>query len=320
MELPLASRRLGAGKTRVAEQVFRVVAASAAAALLAVLALMLFKLGQVSAPAWSKEGRELVAGTRWAPTKGFFGGLPFIYGTLVTSVIALVFAVPVGVGTALYVSEFAPRRLRGTIGSLTDLLAAVPSVIYGLWGFFVLAPTLAPFERFLARTLGRFIPIFALPTVNGQPVPIVGIGYLTAGIVLAIMIIPTVSALSREVFLTVPREQREAALAVGATRWEAIRAAVLPAARPGVVGAVILGLGRALGETIAVFIVIGNSPTIAKSLLAPGSTMASIIVGNFSEAGPDQVQALIAIGLLLFGVTFVVNVFARLLVRKRLPT
>jgi phosphate transport system permease protein len=310
MEFPLAATGSRARRGRAADRAFRAAAASAAAALLVVLVLMLFKLGQVSAPAWKQKAGELLTGTTWAPSRGRFGGLPFVYGTLVTAAIALILAVPVGVGTALYVSEFAPRRIRGVVASLTDLLAAVPSVIYGLWGIYVLVPTLAPFQDWLARTVGKVIPIFA------EPAP--GVGYLTAGIVLAIMIIPTISAISREVFLTVPREQREAALAVGATRWEAIKVAVLPASRPGVVGASILGLGRALGETIAVTIVIGNSPTISKNLLAPGYTMPSVIANEFSEATSSlHLEALIAIGMMLFAVTLVVNILARLIVRRR---
>ena len=291
---------------------FRAAAASAAAALLVVLALMLFKIGQASAPVWSKHAGELLTGTRWAPSKEIFGGLPFVFGTLVTSAIALVLAVPVGVATALYVSEFAPRRLRGTIASLTDLLAAVPSVIYGLWGFYVLVPTLRPFQAWLARTVGRVIPIFGTPESGLH-----GVGLFSAGVVLAIMIIPTISAVSREVFLTIPREQRHAALALGATRWESIKIAVLPAARPGIIGAVILGLGRALGETIAVTIVIGNVPVISKSILSYGATMPSIIAGNFPEASGSHAQALLAIALMLFALTLLVNILARVLVRRR---
>ena len=293
---------------RRAERAFRLAAASAAAAMLAVLAVMLAKLGQISAPAWLEHGRELLAGTRWAPGRGSFGVVPFLYGTLLTSAIAIILAVPVAVATALFLSEVAPGWVRRLLAPLVDLLAAVPSVVYGLWGIFVLVPTLRPLEQWLARTFGE-----AIPLLRG-PAP--GVGYLTAGVVLAIMILPVISAVSREVFLTVPRDQREAALALGATRWETIRIAVLPASRSGVLGAAVLGLGRALGETIAVTMVIGNSPSVRASLLAPGYTMASVIANEFSEAtSPLHLEALIAVGLLLFAVALLVNVLARLLTR-----
>jgi len=271
---------------------------------------MLFKLGQASAPAWSARSAELVTGTRWAPSRGVYGGLPFIYGTLVTSFIAVLIGVPIALGTALFLSDVASRRTRSIVAPLVDLLAAVPSVVYGLWGIFVLVPTLKPFERWLSNSFGDSIPLFRGPAS--------GFGYLTAGIILAIMIIPTVSAISREVFLKVPREQREAALALGSTRWEMIRTAVLPVSRPGVVGAVILGLGRALGETIAVTMVIGNAPAIASSILHPGYTMPSVIANEFSEATSAlHVPALIAVGMTLFGVTLAVNIVARILIGKR---
>jgi phosphate transport system permease protein len=292
----------------LAERAFRLAAGSAAVASLAVLALMLVKLGQVSAPAWLQGGDELLAGSRWSPGRGRFGVLSFLYGTLVTSAIAIFLAVPVAVATALFLSEAAPEPVRRTLVPLVDLLAAVPSVVYGLWGIFVLVPALRPLERWLADSLGGAIPLFQ------GPVP--GVGYLTAGVVLAVMILPIISAVSREVFLTVPREQREAALALGATRWETIRLAVLPASRAGVLGAAVLGLGRALGETIAVTMVIGNSPRISASVLAPGYTMASVIANEFSEATrPLHLEALVAVGLLLFAVALVVNVLARLLTR-----
>jgi phosphate transport system permease protein len=302
------ARRARSRADGLAERGFRLTAAAAAAALLAVLALMLVKLGQVSAPAWLERGDELLAGSRWAPGRGSFGVLPFLYGTLLTSAIAMVLAVPVAVGTALFLSEAASEPLRRMVAPLVDLLAAVPSVVYGLWGILVLVPALRPFEQWLAATLGGTIPLFQ------GPVP--GVGYLTAGVVLAIMILPIISAVSREVFLAVPREQREAALALGATRWETIRMAVLPASRAGVLGAAVLGLGRALGETIAVTMVIGNSPRISASVLAPGYTMASLIANEFAEAtSPLHLEALVAVGLLLFAVALAVNILARLLTR-----
>jgi phosphate transport system permease protein len=235
-----------------------------------------------------------------------------MYGTLVTAVIAIVLSVPVALGTALFVTEIASRKLRAIVAPFIDLLAAVPSVVYGLWGIIVLVPFLQRVETWLSNTVGKAIPIFA------GPAP--GVSYLTAGIVLAIMILPTVSAVCREVFLTIPREQREAAYALGATKWESIRLAVLPGARKGIVAAVILGLGRALGETIAVTIVIGNSAMLSKSLLAPGYTMASLIANELGEAtSPLHTEALIAIGMLLFAVTLIANIVARAVISGGAP-
>ena len=295
---------------RRSEGVARWVAMWGAILVLLVLAGMLFRLGQVSAPFWKSEGIAWIFGSTWAPATEQYGALPFIIGTLVTSAIALILAGPVGIGTALFVSELAPVRLRRPVGSLIDLLAAVPSVIFGLWGYFVLRPVLLPLQEHLASTLGKAIPLFAGPVLGGQ-------SFLLAGVVLAIMVLPTVSAVTREVFLTIPRDVKEAALALGSTRWESIRMAVLPPSRKGIVGALILGLGRALGETIAVVLVIGNSPTISKSILVPGYTMASVIANEFQEANTALTQeALIAIGLVLFVVTVLVNIAARVLVRN----
>jgi len=301
---PIALRAPRGARSRSVEVAFRAFAGLAAGALLVALAYMLVRMGQVSAPAWRQKSGELLTGTTWEPSSGHFGGLPFVYGTLVTSVVAIILAVPVALGTALFVTELASRKLRATVAPFIDLLAAVPSVVYGLWAIIVLVPVLQKVESWLANTVGHVIPIFA------GPAP--GVSYLTAGVVLAIMILPTISAVSREVFLTVPRDQREAAYALGATKWESIRLAVLPGSRSGIVAAVILGLGRALGETIAVTIVIGNSPTLSKSLLAPGYTMASVIANEFSETTSAlHLEALIAIGLLLFAVTLAVNILAR---------
>src|SRR5467141_3735619 len=210
-----------------------------ASALLLALALMVVRFVQLSWPVWKAHGLGWVVGTHWAPAEGIFGALPFAYGTVITSVIALVIGTPIALGTALFVSEIAPAKIRRPISDLIDLLAAVPSVIYGLWGVIVVLPLLQPVEQFLADSLGRFIPIFAGPPS--------GTSFFAAGVVLAIMIVPTISAVTREVFVTVPQDVREAAFALGATRWEVIRYGVLPPARAGIVGAVILGLGRALG-------------------------------------------------------------------------
>jgi phosphate transport system permease protein len=275
-----------------------------------VLALMVVRFIQLSWPIWKAQGLGWVVGSTWAPANGVFGALPCVVGTVATSVIALVIGTPIALGTALFVSEIAPARIRGPIANLIDLLAAVPSVIYGLWGIIVVLPLLRPVEQFLADSLGKAIPIFAGPIGNGS-------GFFAAGFVLAIMIVPTISAVSREVFVTVPADVREAAYALGATRWETIRYGVLPPARAGIVGAVILGLGRALGETIAVLLLIGQIPAVSKSIFASGYSMASVIANEFGQSQEHlHLQALIAIGLVLFAVTVAMNIAARLLVGK----
>jgi phosphate transport system permease protein len=260
-----------------------------------------------SMPAIHKFGWSFVVGTNWDPVVESFGALPFIYGTLVSSLLALVIAVPLGIGAAIFLAELSPFALRGPVAFLIELLAAIPSVVYGLWGIFVLAPLLRTWvQPFLGTTLG-FLPFF-----QGPPY---GVGMLAAGIILAIMVVPFIATVSREVLLAVPRTQREAALALGATRWETTRVAVLRYARSGLVGAVLLGLGRALGETMAVTMVIGNRPEIAASLFAPGYTMASVLANEFTEATSDvYLAALVEIGLVLFVLTVIVNALARLLV------
>jgi phosphate transport system permease protein len=258
----------------------------------------------------------------WDPVNGVFYALPFIYGTLVTSLIALVIAVPLAIGVAIFLTEMCPRFLRGPLSFLTELLAAIPSVVYGLWAIFVLVPLLREHVNPL------FIDVFSNPWGvklfgwtglvgdNGLFGGVnLGLGLLAAGVILAIMILPIIASLTREVMSTVPHSQREAALALGATRWEMIRIAVLRNARIGIVGSVILGLGRALGETMAVAMVIGNTPQIQKSLLSTGHSMASVIANEFAEATSDMHHsALIEIGLALFLVTILVNGLARLLV------
>ncbi len=247
--------------------------------------------------------------TVWDPVSGHFGALAFMFGTVVTSALALLLGGPVALGSALFLSELAPGWLRAPASLLLELLAAIPSVIYGLWGIFVLAPLLrSSVEPALNTALG-FLPLF-----QG---PMYGVGLLAGGVILAIMIVPTIAAVSRDVLMAVPREQREAALALGATPWEVIWLGVLPIARPGIVGAFILGLGRALGETMAVTMVIGNRPDVGLSLFAPGYTMAAAIANEFAEATDDlHISALMAVGFVLFLVTVLVNVAARLLVRR----
>jgi phosphate transport system permease protein len=274
---------------------------------LLVMAGIIGALVYESWPAIRQFGWRFIVTSNWDPVAESFGALPFIYGTLVSSFLAMLIAVPLGIGAAIYLAELAPFWIRPPVGFLIELLAAVPSVVYGLWGIFVLAPFLRVWvEPALGRTLG-FLPLF-----QGPPY---GVGMLAAGIVLAVMTVPFIATVSREVLLAVPNTQREAALALGATRWETTRIAVLRYGRSGLIGAVLLGLGRALGETMAVTMVIGNRPEISTSLFAPGYTMASVLANEFTEATSDlYLSALVEIGLLLLGVTIVVNAFARLLV------
>jgi phosphate transport system permease protein len=269
---------------------------------------IMYRVGVVAMPSIREFGWGFVASSEWNPVEGRFGALPFIYGTVVSSVLALLLAVPLSVGLAIFLTELAPRWLAAPIGFATELLAAIPSVIYGLWGIFVLVPWLrGSLQQPLADRFGDTIGLFRGPAY--------GASILAGGVILAIMVVPFVSAVSREVLAAVPREQREAALALGATRWEMTWQVALPYALPGIVGAVILGLGRALGETMAITMVIGNRPEIATSLFAPGYTMASVLANEFAEASGDlYLAALMEIGLILFAITIVVNSFARLLV------
>ena len=275
--------------------------------LLAIVVLIVIELVLQSRLSLHAFGWRFFTGSNWDPVAGDFGALPFIYGTIVSSLVALIIAIPLSIGVAVFTTEMCPKPLRGTISFLTELLAAIPSVVYGLWAIFVLAPLLREHvQPWLAKYLG-WTGLF-----SGPPF---GIGMLAAGIILAIMIVPIIASITREVLTAVPQQQREAVLALGATRWEMIRMGVLRNARTGIVGAVILGLGRALGETMAVTMVIGNTPQIAKSLFAPGYTMASVIANEFTEATGDlYLSALIEIGLGLFLVTIVINILAGLLV------
>lgn len=277
---------------------------------ISVLVLMVWMGWQmfVSArPSMEKFGFSFITGREWDPVKEQFGALPFIYGTMVTSFLALIIAAPIGLGVAIFLNEMATSRVRSVIAFLVEMLAAIPSVVYGLWGIFVLAPWLREtVEPALAKWFG-FLPLF-----QGTPL---GFGMLAGGLILAIMILPTIAAISGEVMAAVPNEQREAALALGATKWEMIRIAVLPYARSGILGGVMLGLGRALGETMAVTMLIGNRPDILPSLFAPAYSMAAVIANEFTEATYDlYLSSLVEIGLILFGITLILNVFARLLV------
>jgi phosphate transport system permease protein len=275
--------------------------------IIAVMGLFFYELTSRSRLSIARFGFGFFVGTSWDPVAGDFGALPFIYGTLVSSLVALVLAIPLAVGVSIFVTELCPRLFRGVIAFTVELLAAIPSVIYGLWGIFVLVPLLHNVvQPWLNRNLG-WTGLFEGPAY--------GIGMLAAGIILAIMIIPIIASITREVLVAVPQSQREAALALGATRWEMVRMAVLRNARAGILGGIILGLGRAIGETMAVTMLIGNRPEIAKSLFAPGYTMASVIANEFSEATGDlYLSALVEIGLVLLIVTVMVNACARLLV------
>jgi phosphate transport system permease protein len=289
------------------DRVFKFLVLLCGLAVLATLVLIVYELVLRSAPSWHAFGFKFFTGHDWDPVNELFGAMPFVYGTLVSSFLALLIAVPLSIGVAVFTTEMCPVRLRGPLSFFVELLAAIPSVVYGLWAIFVLIPLLTNYAGpFLSRTLG-WTGLF-----QG---PFFGVSMLAAGIILAIMIVPIISSITREVLMVVPQHQREAALALGATRWEMIRVGVLRNARAGIMGGIILGLGRALGETMAVTMVIGNNPQIVKSLFAPGYTMASVLANEFSEAtGLVYRSALIEIGLALFLVTIVVNALARLLV------
>lgn len=262
---------------------------------------------KMSWPAFAEFGVGFFFNPEWNPWTEEFGALSFIYGTVVSSLLALVFAVPVSVGVALFLNELAPAWLARPLGFLIEMLAAIPSIVYGLWGLFVLAPFLREYvQPFLSDYFG-FLPLF-------QGVPM-GVGMLCAGVILAIMITPTIAAITREVFKAIPPSHREAALGLGATRWEMLKLAVLKSGISGIIGAVILGLGRALGETMAVTMVIGNKAVIKASLFESGQTMASILANQYAEADTDlQLAALTAVGFTLFIVSLAINTLARIIV------
>ncbi len=289
------------------DRIFRWLLTITAVVVPVLLGFLVWELWTGARPAVHAFGFDFITSSAWDPVAEQFGALPLIYGTLFSSFIALLIAVPLSLGVAIFLTEFAPMRLRQPIAFVIGLLAAIPSVVYGLWGIFVMIPLLrGSVFPFLERTLG-FLPFF-----KG---PIYGPSMLSAGIILAIMVMPYIMSVSREVLLAVPGAQREAALALGATRWEAVRTAVLPYARSGVIGAIILGLGRALGETMAVTMLIGNRHDISASLFAPGYTMAAAIANEFAEAvGDMHLAALAYVALVLFGVTVLVNAGARLLI------
>lgn len=280
-----------------------------AVAILFLAGLLVLQLVMGSWLAMDEFGPGFLVGRDWDPVHGNFGALPFIYGTVASSLLALVLAAPTGLGVAIFLAEMAPAWIREPVSFMVELLAAIPSVVYGIWGLFVMAPWLrTSVEPWLAAHFG-FLPFFQGPGF--------GVGILAAGLILAIMIVPTIAAVSRDVLLAVPNSQREAMLALGATRWETTWKVVIPYGWSGIIGAIILALGRALGETMAATMVIGNSLDMSISLFAPANTMASIIANSYAEAtSPLHLSVLIGIALILFAVTFLLNILARVLVRR----
>lgn len=296
-----------AARLRNGDEIAHLVTLVFAAGVCLVVCLLVFELYRNSSLPRHQFGWSFFVSRSWDPVFDNYGALPFIYGTVVTSVLSLILAVPLGVGGAIFLAEFAPPRLSDVLTFVVELLAAVPSVIFGLLGIFVVVPVMrTTIDPFLQKFLG-YTPLFSGP--------IYGVGFLTAGVVLAIMIVPYILSVSREVLLAVPADQREAALGLGATRWEAIWQVVVPYARTGILGSIFLALARALGETMAVTMVIGNDPKISASLLAPGYTIAAVIANEFTEAtGKLYLQSLIELGLVLFIITVILNGLARLLI------
>jgi phosphate ABC transporter permease protein PstC len=302
---PLGER---SSRARFADPAFKAVLSVLAGLILLLIVFFFLFLADKARPAFEQFGiLGFTFDNDWDVSRSIYGALPLLVGTLITSVVALAIGVPIAVATALFVTEMCPRRLRSPLTILIELLAAVPSVVYGLWGIFVLVPNLKPAEQWFADTFDF------LPFVGGT---VAGPNYFIAGLILAIMVLPIVSAISREVMTTVPADHKEAALALGATRWEMIRMAVLPYSRRGITGAAMLGLGRAIGETIAVTLVIGNSPIIGKQIFDQGYSLAAVIANEFGEAAnnPLHSSALIAAGLVLFVLTLVINGLARAVV------
>lgn len=294
--------------TSPGDRVFYAVALLCGLSFVGLLVAMAVYLFQSAWPAILRFGWGFITGTRWDPVRDVFGALPAIYGTLLTSAIAMLIAVPVSLAVGIFLAELAPRWLRAPASFLVEMLAAIPSVVIGLWGMFIMVPVIRdPLQTWLGDSLG-FLPLF-----QGPPF---GVGFLAGGLILAIMALPIITAVIRDSILTVPNSQREAMLALGATRWETISKAVVPYARSGIIAASILGLGRALGETMAVTMVIGNAYKITSSLFSPGNTISSKIANEFNEAsGELWIGSLIELGLILFAITLVVNVIGRLVVR-----
>ena len=294
-------------RLRSGDEVAHLITLLFASTILLITILLVFELYRNSALAREKFGWQFLTTRTWDPVFENFGALPFVFGTIVTSAVGLLIAVPLGVGAAIFLAELAPPRISDALAFIIELLAAVPSVIYGLLAIFTLVPLLRTVvQPFLKKTLG-FLPLFQGPSY--------GVGLLAAGLILAVMIVPFIVSISREVLMAVPVEQREAALALGATRWESTWKVVVPYARAGILGSVFLAMARALGETMAVTMVIGNDPKITSSLFAPGYTIAAVIANEFTEATSDlYIHALIELGLVLFILTIILNGLARLLI------
>ena len=312
-EASVASRAHVLRRLRLADAIFRNVTRAAAIGVLVLLGSVIIALFDGALPAFREFGLDFFTTQRWNPVTEKFGALAPIYGTVVTSLIAMLIAVPLGLLIAVFLTELCPPWLRRPIGIAIELLAGIPSIIYGIWGLFILAPFLQQtLQPFLIATLGRLPIISSL--FEGPPY---GIGVLTAGLILAIMVLPFITSISRDVFEAVPPVLKEAAYGVGCTTWEVVRYVVLPYARVGVIGGIMLGLGRALGETMAVTFVIGNAHRIASSLLAPGTTISATIANEFTEAVGDlYTSSLIALGLILFVITFMVLAAARYLLLR----
>ena len=304
---------LGTARRAPGDRAFRLLALASGLAVLLILGLIAVSTTREAWPAFREEGLGFVTSTRWAPNEEVFGAASFVFGTLVVSAVALVLSVPVSIGIALFLSEVAPRRLRRPVTYVVDLLAAVPSVVYGLWGFLVLAPWLVGSYERISGAAGDLPVVGAL--FRG---PVSQLSYFTAGLILALMVTPIVTSITREIFDTVPKGQKEAALALGANRWEMIRGAVLPYSRGAMVGAVMLGLGRAMGETIAAALVIGSVPQVTARLFASGDALAAVIANQFGEAGGLHRAALVGLGVVLFVMTMLVNLTARLVVARGL--
>lgn len=301
------------GRLRLWDSVFRLLTRAAAVGVLVILGAVILSLLIGSLPAWRAFGFEFLTEQRWNPVTEKFGALAPVYGTIVTSIIAMLIAVPVGIMIAVFLTELCPKWLRRPVGIAIELLAGIPSIIYGIWGLFVFAPFLQDkVQPFLIVAFGN-VPVLS-SLFEGPPY---GIGVLTAGLVLAIMVLPFITSISRDVFEAVPPVLKEAAFGLGCTTWEVVRHVVLPYARVGVIGGVMLGLGRALGETMAVTFVIGNAHKISASILAPGTTISATIANEFTEAiGDLYTSSLIALGLILFLITFVVLVAARYMLAR----
>lgn len=304
---PIAGSRSLLSRLREGDEIARMITFLFAASVVLITLILVFELWQGSALPRHKFGFSFFRTSVWDPIFDQFGAWPFIYGTLVTAGVSLAIAVPLGIGAAIFLAELAPARLSDSLEFFIDLLAAVPSVIYGLLGVFIVVPLMRDFLQPALKSSLGFLPFFQGPAY--------GVGFLTAGIVLAIMVIPYIISVSREVLLSVPRDQREAALSLGSTRWEATWKVVVPFARGGIMGSIFLALARALGETMAVTMVVGNNPIVSASLFSPGYSIAAVIANELTEATSNlHYQSLIELGLVLFLLTFVLNGLARLLI------